>query len=152
MNASQNKSAVRTRRAIVNLLKQEGPMDSQMLATRLQVSAMAVRQHLYALQEEHLVTYQEEQRSMGRPAKLWQLTSDADRLFPDRYAELSLSLIDNRKLCGHVTAPAAQCVSWKNALCFLAASCNIALGTGRFSKRSNTLSASRSVRTMTRSC
>lgn len=95
MNASQNKSAVRTRRAIINLLKQEGPMDSQVLATRLQVSAMAVRQHLYALQEEHLVTYQEEQRSMGRPAKLWQLTPDADRLFPDRYAQLSLSLIDS---------------------------------------------------------
>src|SRR4028119_1913225 len=95
---SQNKSAtVRTRRAIINLLKQSGSMDSQELSERLGVSAMAVRQHLYALQDEHLVTYQEESRAMGRPAKLWQLTPAADRLFPDGYAELTLSLIDSVK-------------------------------------------------------
>lgn len=97
MNAkSQNKSAtVRTRRAIINLLKQSGAMDSQELSERLGVSAMAVRQHLYALQDEQLVTYQEESRAMGRPAKLWQLTPAADRFFPDGYAELTLSLIDS---------------------------------------------------------
>ena len=93
---SQNKStAVRTRRAIIDLLKQSGPSDSQELSERLGVSAMAVRQHLYALQDEQLVTYQEEPRAMGRPAKLWQLTPAADRLFPDGYAELTLSLINS---------------------------------------------------------
>ena len=99
MNAkSQNKSAaVRTRRAIINLLKQLGPSDSQELSERLGVSAMAVRQHLYALQEEQLVTYQEESRGMGRPAKLWQLTPAASSLFPDGYAELTVSLIDSVK-------------------------------------------------------
>ncbi len=70
-------------------------MDSQELSERLGVSAMAVRQHLYALQDEQLVTYQEESRAMGRPAKLWQLTPAADRFFPDGYAELTLSLIDS---------------------------------------------------------
>ncbi|HAA30798.1 MAG TPA: transcriptional regulator [Cyanobacteria bacterium UBA8553] len=99
MNAkSQNKSAtVRTRRAIINLLKQLGPSDSQELSERLDVSAMAVRQHLYALQEEQLVTYQEESRGIGRPAKLWQLTPAASSLFPDGYAELTVSLIDSVK-------------------------------------------------------
>jgi predicted ArsR family transcriptional regulator len=95
---SPNKSAtVRTRRAILKLLKQEGSMDALALASRLNVTAMAVRQHLYALQEEQLVTYFEESRSMGRPAKLWQLTPAANRLFPDGYAELTLSLIDSVK-------------------------------------------------------
>lgn len=70
-------------------------MDANALASRLAVSAMAVRQHLYALHKEHLVTYQEEPRAVGRPAKLWQLTSAADRLFPDSYAELTLSLINS---------------------------------------------------------
>ncbi|GAB1540999.1 transcriptional regulator [Scytonema sp. NUACC21] len=89
-----NKSAtIRTRRAILKLLKQEGPMDALALASHLKVTAMAVRQHLYALQEESLVTYHEEQRSMGRPAKLWQLTSAANHLFPEGYAELTLSLL-----------------------------------------------------------
>jgi iron-sulfur cluster biosynthesis transcriptional regulator SufR len=86
-------ATIRTRRAIVHLLKQEGSLDAQALASRLQLSAMAVRQHLYALQAEHLVTYHEESRPMGRPAKLWQLTPEADRLFPDGYAELTLSLL-----------------------------------------------------------
>jgi predicted ArsR family transcriptional regulator len=68
-------------------------MDSLELAERLGVSAMAVRQHLYDLHKEHLVSYQEEQRSMGRPAKLWQLAPEANHLFPDRYAEFTVSLI-----------------------------------------------------------
>src|SRR5918996_3442311 len=86
-------TTVRTRRTLVQLLKQEGPLDASALAQRLQISAMAVRQHLYALQGEQLVTYQEEPRPMGRPAKLWQLTPAADRLFPEAYAELTLSLL-----------------------------------------------------------
>jgi predicted ArsR family transcriptional regulator len=90
-------TAVRTRRAIVKLLKQEGSLDAEALASQLGITAMAVRQHLYALQDEQLVTYQEESRPMGRPAKLWQLTAAADRLFPDSYAELTLSLIDSVK-------------------------------------------------------
>jgi predicted ArsR family transcriptional regulator len=85
--------AMRTRRAIVHLLKQEGGLDAQTLAARLQLSAMAVRQHLYALQDERLVTYYEVPRPVGRPAKLWQLTPAADRLFPEGYAELTLSLL-----------------------------------------------------------
>lgn len=87
-------ATVRTRRTIVNLLKQEGPLNAEVLASHLNITAMAVRQHLYALQAEQLVTYQEEPRPMGRPAKLWQLTSAADHLFPDRYAELTLSLLN----------------------------------------------------------
>lgn len=99
MNEKSHKKSttVRTRRAIINLLKQLGPSDSQDLAERLGISAMAVRQHLYALQDEHLVTYSSESRAMGRPAKLWQLTSAASSLFPDGYAELTVSLIDSIK-------------------------------------------------------
>lgn len=90
-------TAVRTRRAIVQLLKQEGRLDAETLAAQLGITAMAVRQHLYALQNEQLVTYQEELRPMGRPAKLWQLTAAADRFFPDGYAELTLSLLNSVK-------------------------------------------------------
>jgi len=54
---------------------------------------MAVRLHLYSLRDEKLVTYQERRQPLGRPAKLWQLTAAADRLFPDGYAELTLSVL-----------------------------------------------------------
>jgi predicted ArsR family transcriptional regulator len=95
MTSDSKKTAVRTRRAIVNRLKYSGAMDSQELAAHLGVSAMAIRQHLYALQAEQLVTYSEAARAMGRPVKLWRLTPAADRLFPDGYAELTLGLLQS---------------------------------------------------------
>lgn len=95
---STESTSVRTRRAIVQHLKQEGALDAESLAIHFNITAMAVRQHLYALQKEGLVTYQQEARPIGRPAKLWQLTPAADRFFPDRYAELTLSLIDSMKV------------------------------------------------------
>ena len=86
-------SSGKTRRAIVKRLKADGPLDSARLARRLGLTPMAVRQHLYALQREKLVTAEERKGPLGRPAKYWQLTREADRLFPDAYAELSVALI-----------------------------------------------------------
>jgi len=82
-----------TRRAIVKRLKADGPLDSARLARRLGLTPMAVRQHLYALQDEKLVAAEERRGARGRPAKYWRLTRDADRLFPEAYAELSVALI-----------------------------------------------------------
>src|SRR5918993_3058835 len=87
----------KTRRAIVKLLKTDGPLGSAQLAERLGLTAMAVRQHLYALQNENLVTAEERPVPVGRPAKFWRLTREADRLFPEAYAELSVALIDALK-------------------------------------------------------
>ena len=87
----------KTRRAITKLLKTEGPIDSAQLAERLGLTAMAVRQHLYALQREGLVTAEERPVPIGRPAKFWRLTPEADHLFPEAYAELSVALIDSVK-------------------------------------------------------
>lgn len=87
----------KTRRAIAKLLKTEGPIGSAQLAERLGLTAMAVRQHLYGLQSEGLVTAEERPVPIGRPAKFWRLTREADRLFPEAYAELSVALIDSVK-------------------------------------------------------
>jgi len=87
----------KTRRAITKLLKTEGPIGSAQLAERLGLTAMAVRQHLYALQREGLVSAEERPVPIGRPAKFWRLTREADRLFPEAYAELSVALIDSVK-------------------------------------------------------
>jgi predicted ArsR family transcriptional regulator len=83
-----------TRRAIVKLLKTEGALDSGQLAKRLHLTPMAVRQHLYGLQREKLVTSEERRVPIGRPAKHWRLTRQADGLFPDAYAELNVALIE----------------------------------------------------------
>nr|WP_284681650.1 metalloregulator ArsR/SmtB family transcription factor [Adonisia turfae] len=89
----RSRQSRQSRRAIIQLLKQSGAMDAHAIAEQLGISAMAVRQHLYALQDEQLIDYEEESRPMGRPAKLWHLTAAADRFFPEGYAELTLSLI-----------------------------------------------------------
>lgn len=82
-----------TRRALLDLLKREGPLDAAALAGRLGVTPMAVRLQLYALAAEKLATSEDEKRPVGRPAKLWRLTADADGLFPDGHADLTLSLL-----------------------------------------------------------
>jgi predicted ArsR family transcriptional regulator len=84
----------RTRQALLNALKQRGPSDASALAASLGVSAMGVRQHLYALAEGGLVAYEQEARPVGRPAKLWHLTPLADQFFPDGHAELAVGLIE----------------------------------------------------------
>jgi predicted ArsR family transcriptional regulator len=83
----------KTRRAIVKLLKTDGPLGSAQLAERLGLTAMAVRLHLYALQSEGLVAAEDRPVPVGRPAKFWRLTREADRHFPEAYAELSVALI-----------------------------------------------------------
>lgn len=95
--ASRSAGQVRSRRALIDLLKQDGPQDAATLAERLSVTAMAVRQHLYQLRDEGLVESRPEPRPVGRPAQLWRLTGAADRLFPDSHAELTVSLLGNLK-------------------------------------------------------
>ena len=90
---------MQTRRAIVQLLKTEGALDSTSLGRRLKLTPMAVRQHLYALQDEKLVTSEERPVPRGRPAKFWTLTPQASRLFPDAYAELSVALLSAVEAC-----------------------------------------------------
>src|ERR1044072_9098785 len=93
----QAPSERKTRRAIAKLLKTDGPIDSAQLAERLGLTAMAVRQHLYALQREGLVTAEARPVPIGRPATFWRLTAAADHLFPEAYAELSVALINSVK-------------------------------------------------------
>lgn len=94
-NKKDQASVTSTRKTIVTLLKQHGPMDANTLASKLSLTGMAVRQHLYELQNQQVVEYEEEARPMGRPAKIWKLTSQANLWFPNGYLQLSLSLLDS---------------------------------------------------------
>src|ERR1700730_67934 len=90
---SRQQGERKTRPAILKILKMQGPLDSAQLADQLELTAMAVRQHLYALQNEGHVEAEERPVPIGRPAKHWRLTREADQLFPEAYAELNVSLI-----------------------------------------------------------
>jgi len=88
-----------SKRAILDLLKRKGPQGAADLATALKITAMAVRQHLYALDADGLVSCKTDVPSggRGRPSKLWQVERVADPIFPDAHADLSVELIGNIK-------------------------------------------------------
>jgi len=83
-----------TRRTLLDRLKRGGAQEAGALAKHLGVTAMAVRQHLYALESEGIVAATQEPRPLGRPVKLWALTPNAQAFFPDGHADLTLGLLD----------------------------------------------------------
>lgn len=93
MTKTTASSDVKTRRAILERLKRAGPQTAGQLGEAIGVSAMAIRQHLYALAEQGLVAATEEALGRGRPSKYWRLTEAADTQFPDRHGDLAYDLI-----------------------------------------------------------
>jgi len=92
--APKKADLVPSRQAILRLLKRQGPSDAEALGAQLGISAMAIRQHLYVLHAEKLVTYEEEPRPIGRPAKMWRPTPAAESHFPDAHAGLTVNLLN----------------------------------------------------------
>jgi predicted ArsR family transcriptional regulator len=74
-------------------LKTKGPQTAGPIAAKLGVTAMAVRQHFYRLKQQGLVDYVDERRAVGRPGRVWRLTSTSASRFPDSHAELTLEVI-----------------------------------------------------------
>lgn len=81
------------RERVLLLLKTKGPQTAARVAKKLGVTPMAVRQHLSVLQGEGVVEFTDERRKVGRPARVWQLTSKAHDRFPDFHAELAVGML-----------------------------------------------------------
>ena len=82
-----------TRSALVDLLKREGELSASALGLALGLTPMAARLHLYALEGEGLVAQRSVANGRGRPTKLWVLTDDAARIFPDAHQSLAVEMI-----------------------------------------------------------
>ncbi len=85
---------VKVKQQILYLLKVRGQQAAVDLAAQLDVSPMAIRQHLQVLQDEQLVTYAEQRQPVGRPLKLWRLTAKTMAIFPDRHGDLTQGLLE----------------------------------------------------------
>jgi predicted ArsR family transcriptional regulator len=83
-----------TRRAVLDLLKRNGPLTVAQLHEILGVSHVAVRRHLEALQRDGLVRQTTRALGRGRPAHLYALTDAGDELFPRNYQQLAGQLLD----------------------------------------------------------
>ncbi len=85
------------KRRIVDALKRQ-PLTGPELAARFELTAEAIRQHLNDLASHGLVRSAPRARSgagAGRPPVEWSLTELAIDLFPDRHADLTVSLIES---------------------------------------------------------
>ena len=81
------------RQRVLYVLKTKGPQTSARIAKRLGVTTMAVRQHLAVLEGEKLVDFTDDRRKVGRPARLWRLTPDAQGSFADHHDELAVGVL-----------------------------------------------------------
>ena len=75
-------------------LKTRGPQTAAEIARLLGVTPMAVRLHLQAAETGGLVTFTDERRKVGRPARIWSLTAKAAKRFPDTHGDLTVDLLD----------------------------------------------------------
>lgn len=83
-----------TRRQILRLLKRHGEMTAAGLADRIGITSMGVRQHLNSLERDGYVTTVTARRQRGRPTYLYGLTEEAETLFPARYEQIALDLLE----------------------------------------------------------
>jgi predicted ArsR family transcriptional regulator len=77
---------------VLLLIKMKGPQTAARMAKRLDVTTMAVRQHLSVLHQDGVVDYVDERRKVGRPVRVWRLTPKAYDRFQDCHAELAVGM------------------------------------------------------------
>jgi DeoR family suf operon transcriptional repressor len=86
-----------TRRAILNLLKRQGPLPVTEVARALGLTPAGIRMQLVRLEEDGLLARSEstsgEAAGRGRPAHTYMLTSAAESLYPKRYGDLTTELL-----------------------------------------------------------
>lgn len=80
---------------ILYLLKTKGPQTAAALGKLLDITSMGARQHLQALEERQLVSWEDISAGRGRPSRYWQLTPQAWQQFPDSHGELMITMLDS---------------------------------------------------------
>jgi DeoR family suf operon transcriptional repressor len=94
-----------TRRAILNLLKRQGPLDASEVAAALALTPAAIRQQLARLEDDGLLEHTDAVPAgakRGRPRHVYELTSAAEALYPKRYGDLTTELL------GYLGGPGAS--------------------------------------------
>lgn len=83
-----------TRATIITTLRDE-PATVARLAELLDISEVATRRHLTVLEDDGFITSRTvRQQGRGRPAAWYELTEDAEQLFPHRYDRLASEVLD----------------------------------------------------------
>lgn len=83
-----------TRQSILQLLRRHSKMTALELSDALNIGAVGIRQHLALLERDGLVQIAGLRRNVGRPSHLYTLTVEAEAIFPKRYENLALDVIN----------------------------------------------------------
>src|SRR5215467_7827630 len=83
-----------TRERIIELLRLQGSHTVESLCAALGLSRTAVKSHLTGLRAEGLVRRRGLRPGTRRPSNVYELTPEADRLFPKMYDDFAAALID----------------------------------------------------------
>ncbi|HUQ77338.1 MAG TPA: transcriptional regulator [Patescibacteria group bacterium] len=81
------------RHEILVRLRRSGPASPDQLAAAIGASRTGVLQQLRALESTHFVTRQTVRHGVGRPRHLYDVTADAQELFPSNYDGLAAGLL-----------------------------------------------------------
>jgi len=81
------------RREILIRLRREGPATPDQLAVAIGASRTGVLQQLRALEATHFVQRETVRHGVGRPRHLYDVTGDAQELFPSNYDGLAAGLL-----------------------------------------------------------
>ncbi|HKB14872.1 MAG TPA: hypothetical protein VKF62_02350, partial [Planctomycetota bacterium] len=81
-------------RRILETLRQRGPRTAHELTTLLGGGRAAMGAHLRHLLAASLLAYEEEKRPLGRPARRYRLTPEADALFTKQYELLAIRMTE----------------------------------------------------------
>ena len=81
------------RRAILVQLRQSGPSSPDLLASALGASRTGILQQLHALEAAGLVSHAAEKHGVGRPRHVYDVTADAQGLFPTDYGGFASGLV-----------------------------------------------------------
>jgi predicted ArsR family transcriptional regulator len=92
-NGANGAAASTLRRSILLHLRQAGPTSPYGLAAALRASRTGVLQQLHALEAANLVSHSTERHGVGRPRHLYDVTPDAQDLFPANYDDLAGDLL-----------------------------------------------------------
>lgn len=90
-----------TRQEILDFLRRQSQATVKEIGEALGLTSTGIRQHLTVLERDGMVVAREERGHVGRPALVYRLTTGGDALYPKRYDDLAIALIEEaRSLLG----------------------------------------------------
>ena len=89
-----------TKAQILKLLKTSEGLSITDISLALGITDMAVRRHIHSLELDNLIGSVTNRQTKGRPSKLYQLSHSGEELFPKRYKQLSIELLQELKSAG----------------------------------------------------